>query len=369
MGAAALARLVTRTRARLARGSPSADVFSPCPLFLLVVIAVLAVAEVGAALFGLPAPHQTIPPRATLVAGLFVSAIFASIALPRTPLDWFRCAAAGLILPLGNVIMPAALAETVVFLPNIYDRNVVPLDGAFGGQVSFALGALFAQHSGLSWVCAIIYAGVLLPPALLAIAEAHTGRRAGIGSLPTFLAIAGVGFIIYHILPVIGPMAYFGDEFPLRSVRAHMAAPRNCMPSLHTAWVLMAFLCARRMPITRTINGIWLAIMLVATLGFGEHYLTDLICAVPFVLGLRALCATDVAWSARARSGGLLVAVLLFSIWGLAVRGAIHPADVPGLVPAFTICTIAVSLVWERRLARAQGLLPSATVVRRPHVA
>jgi hypothetical protein len=295
-----------------------------------------------------------------LAAGIFLGAIFVVIARPKTIIDGIRCASAGLILPMCNVLMPAALAETMVFLPHVLDANVVPLDDAFGMRPSFVLGNLLAHSGSVTRVCTTVYTGVLLPIALLALAEAHSGGRVGLGALPTFLMVAASGFVIYHILPVIGPVAYFGDVFPFPTIRAHLPGPRNAMPSLHTAWVLMAFLCARGMSVTRFIIGIWLAVMLVATMGLGEHYLTDLICAVPFVLALRALCASDVPWSSTARWGGLLVGSLVLFVWGLAVRGVIHPASIPGLGPAFALFTLAVSLVWERRLAREQGLLSSS---------
>jgi hypothetical protein len=170
------------------------------------------------------------------------------------------------------------------------------------------------------------------------------------------LIIAGAGFTTYHVLPVIGPDAYFGTSFPYDIGLSTGPKPRNCMPSLHTAWVLVPFLTSRGMPIVRVITGCWLALMLLATLGFGEHYLLDLICALPFMLAVRAVCATDLPWSARPRWSALLNGVAVFSIWGLAIRGGVHPARVLGLAPAMMIVTIAVSILSERYLAQAQGL-------------
>jgi hypothetical protein len=57
-------------------------------------------------------------------------------------------------------------------------------------------------------------------------------------------------------------------------------------------------------------------------------------------------------------AGGLLF------VWGLAVRDMLRLTDVPGLVPRFMIGTVAMSLLWERRLARAQGLLRSSVPLR-----
>ena len=304
--------------------------------------------------------NRVVPLRAVFDMGFLVGCLFAATSLPRTRWHWVCCWSAGFILPLGNTIIPAALAETAVFLPHVYDEEVVRLDAAFGGQVSFALGRLLANHTSVRQICAFVYAAVLFPAGWLALMEGRIGRRCGLGSIPTFLTIAGVGFVIYHVLPVIGPRAYFGSAFPLHPAHPSLNMPRNAMPSLHTAWVLMAWLCARGMKKTRIVLGIFLAIMLLATMGLGEHYLVDLICAAPFVLLLRALCATDLRWSVPVRHSAALIGAAIFGLWGLAVRGIVHPADMPGLVPVLAIATLVISWTFERWLAHAQGLPMSA---------
>jgi membrane-associated phospholipid phosphatase len=129
----------------------------------------------------------------------------------------------------------------------------------------------------------------------------------GIGALPTFLVIAGVGFLLYHLLPVVGPAPYFDRSFPFATDRAYLPAPRNAMPSLHTAWVLIAFLATRGMSLpTRMVTGVAIIGTIIAILGSGEHYLTDLVVACPFVLLVRALCAIELPLTARERAGSLL---------------------------------------------------------------
>ena len=92
-----------------------------------------------------------------------------------------------------------------------------------------------------------MYAAVAFPSALVAAIEAQSGRRRGPGALPIFLVIAGAGFILYHWLPVVGPAAYFETAFPFPRTSTIYNTARNAMPSLHTAWVLMAFLTTRGM--------------------------------------------------------------------------------------------------------------------------
>lgn len=329
-------------------------VFDLCPLFLLLVIASILIAEVDAVIVGLPPPHQDMSAVA-LMGGLLVFAVpFAVTAKPRSIRDWVLVIAAGMILPLGNEIMPWASAQTIQALPHVYDQQVAALDATLGAQPSFVLGEMFVRHRTFAAVCEYCYAVVIFPAALVAAMEARAGRRMGLGALPTFLVIAGVGFPIYHLLPVIGPGPHFGATFPLPTPLTYHTAPRNCMPSLHTAWVLMAFLATRGMPWPiRAVTAFAAAGTMIATLGAGEHYLTDLVVACPFVLLVRALCASELPLLARARVRPCLVGLVLVSAWGLAVRGIVTPASIPGVVPAAMLATVTLSLWLECDLARA----------------
>ena len=333
-------------------------VFNLCPLFLLLVIASILVAEVDAVMTGLIPPHQDMSALVLLMETLVVGTPLAMTAKPRTARDWFYVTTAALIIPFGNEIMPWASAQTIQALPHVYDPQVASLDATLGLQPSFVMGEIFLGHPAFASICKFLYAAVVFPALFVGAMEARVGRRMGLGTLPTFLVIAGVGFPIYHLLPVVGPAPHFGPGFPLPTARAYLPAPRNCMPSLHTAWVLIAFLATRgmRWPV-RALAAIAAAGTMLTTLGTGEHYLTDLVVACPFVLLVRALCASELPFMARERCGFCLIGVAFLFAWGLAVRGIIMPARVPGLVPAAMLATVTISLWLECDLARATGAL------------
>ncbi len=65
-----------------------------------------------------------------------------------------------------------------------------------------------------------------------------------------------------------------------------MSAPDNCMPSMHLTWALLIALNARSL---RLRIGLWVYVILVAaaTLALREHYLVDLIAAVPFTVAVQ----------------------------------------------------------------------------------
>jgi hypothetical protein len=222
------------------------------------------------------------------------------------------------------------------------------------------VGEAFARVPLLHSLCGALYGAIIFPVALVAAVEAQRRRRTGIGMLPTFLVVASIGYGCYALMPVIGPDAWFGTAFPGDIGLSKGMMPRNCMPSLHNAWVILAFLLSRGMsrPV-RAVAGIWMVGTAIATLGLGEHYLLDFVVAMPFVLMIRALCASDLPWSSVERRAAFLIGLLLLLAWALPIRGVLEPQAVPGLVPACMLATVTITFWWERRLARVTGSVAS----------
>ncbi|WFB10583.1 phosphatase PAP2 family protein [Streptomyces sp. LX-29] len=145
----------------------------------------------------------------------------------------------------------------------------------------------------------------------------------------TFLVIGLLGPAVYMIFPVVGPIFAYGPgtsgtggvewavanlwpDTPPSITTPHPVpydglTPRNCMPSLHTAWALAIFIHSRGSSrILRFAGTFWLVATLGATLGFGYHYGVDLIAGVVFALTVEAaLRSYDRGWD---RSGMQLVA-------------------------------------------------------------
>src|SRR5205085_4314223 len=90
---------------------------------------------------------------------------------------------------------------------------------------------------------------------------------------------------------------------------------RNCMPSLHTAWILCLFWYAP--PMGRRVSAILWAFAvftLLYALSAGGHYLVDLIVAVPFAQAVRA--ATHSQW----KSAAFVQNAVLVALWFLLLR-------------------------------------------------
>ncbi|MGW4480508.1 DUF5933 domain-containing protein [Rhodococcus triatomae] len=253
----------------------------------------------------------------------------------------------GALLIAATKIGDVWLQITVMTRPAVLDQYVELADRAFGapswvmGQVVDALGP--AGYGVLHWVY------IELPVAAIAVALYQL--RNGWPShhlVRTFLAIGLIGPLFYLLFPVVGPDFAFGmagqgaqlgdywpTVIPTGTDPAPFVfagdAPRNCMPSLHTAWALSIFVHTRRGPWWLRWGGaFWLVCTLMATLGFGYHYAVDLIAGVVLCLTIEsALRDPERGWGRfRIRlvvGGAVAFAALLASYRYLAVPIAAAP--------------------------------------------
>jgi hypothetical protein len=82
---------------------------------------------------------------------------------------------------------------------------------------------------------------------------------------------------------------------------------QNASPSLHMAWVLLAWWYSRGLSVwERGIAMMFVVFTAFATLGTGEHYFIDLVVAYPFSVMMQSLCAFPLRWSQRERVTGVL---------------------------------------------------------------
>ncbi|MFF4568277.1 phosphatase PAP2 family protein [Streptomyces sp. NPDC001410] len=213
--------------------------------------------------------------------------------------------------------------------------------------------------------------------------------------LRTFLVIGLLGPGIYMLFPVVGPVFAYGpgasgtggvqwavanlwpDTPPPIStphpVPYDSITPRNCMPSLHTAWATAIFIHSRKGPrMLRCAGVFWLIATLTATLGFGYHYGVDLIAGVVFTLTIEAaLRALDHGWDRSATQlvayGTTVFAALLLSYRYLPTDMAEHPYLFgPLLVLAMGSVIygyVRTTRVWEPKAAPAAQRDPQPELV------
>ncbi|QXW04520.1 MULTISPECIES: phosphatase PAP2 family protein [Rhodococcus] len=272
----------------------------------------------------------------------------------------------GALLILAAKVAETWLSITILLGTDVWDEYVFLADQALGnpswvmGQFVDALGPVGAAI--LDWIY------VELPVAIIVVALYQC--RKGWPShhlLQTFLLIGLIGPIFYILFPVVGPVFAFGprgfgfqigDFWPNivpnvdfsapASLPFDDAAPRNCMPSLHTAWAVALFTHSRRGPWwLRTLGTFWLLATLTATLGFGFHYGVDLIAGAVLCLTLdAALHDPERGWGwfrIRLVLGGSAILVgLLLSYRFASVQMAAYPELFgPLLVGVLTAMSVA----------------------------
>ncbi|WP_434600261.1 phosphatase PAP2 family protein [Streptomyces sp. A5-4] len=279
--------------------------------------------------------------------------------------------------------------------PMVLDQYVATADHALGNP-SWLVGRI-VEATGTVGAHVLEYVYIQLPVAAVAVAlyqlrhVAVERRFPGHHLVRTFLVIGLLGPAFYMLFPVVGPIFAYGadgghwavanlwpDTPPTLSTPHPMpfdgVTPRNCMPSLHTAWATAIFIHSLKGPLAlRFAGAFWLIATLGATLGFGYHYGADIIAGVVFTLTIEAaLRSLDRGWD---RSGIQLVGygtvvfgALLASYRYLSMEMAEHPW-VFGPLLILAMASVLYGYVrttkgWERKAALAH--LPEPRRERQP---
>ncbi len=170
------------------------------------------------------------------------------------------------------------------------------------------------------------------------------------------MLLAGVAApFFYAICTAAGPAYVYGDAFPLHPPALKAALPfsapgliMNAVPSGHFAWAMLLWWHTRRqIRGIRIVAGLFLAGTAVSTLATGEHYLIDLVVAVPFAVAVDA--AVGRRWIPAAANTAVVV------VWLLVLREGLVGA-VPSLVVVpLAALTVAAPLVLCARTSASPG--------------
>ncbi|MFF8477076.1 phosphatase PAP2 family protein [Streptomyces sp. NPDC015414] len=258
----------------------------------------------------------------------------------------------GLLLVAGRKTGDTWLVITSKTRPTVLDQYVATADHALGDP-SWVVGRL-VRATGPIGAHALDYVYAQLAVAAVVVTMYQLRNVAAERRFPrhhlvrTFLVIGLLGPAVYMVFPVVGPVFAYGadgghwavaDLWPDTATAVtgphHMAfdgtTPRNCMPSLHTAWATAIFLHSRKGPrLLRFAGTFWLIATLTATLGFGYHYGADLIAGVVFTLTIEAaLRSLERGWDRTGTRivvhGTTVFAALLVSYRYLPVEMARYP--------------------------------------------
>jgi hypothetical protein len=255
------------------------------------------------------------------------------------------------------------LAYTEKLHPRVFDLNLYSFDATLRVQLPFLIGQWFQKlpwfrsisfffYIGLPIVIAIVYTGLLL-----------RNTRRSLSAMTAFLITGPMGILFYNLLPAMGPIYIFEETFPgqpLSFAQIHkllveplaFPGPRNAIPSLHMAWVILAWWFSRGLsPWRRVLAALFLLFTFFSTMGLGEHYFVDLVAAVPFSLFIKSLCSFELSWTNSNRLRGIFSGLSLVAGWFLVLRFAPKAFLFSALPPwGLIVLTVAICLYLENRL-------------------
>ncbi|MBJ8348591.1 phosphatase PAP2 family protein [Antrihabitans sp. YC2-6] len=302
-----------------------------------------------------------------------------------------RGIAVGALLVMASKVAETWLKITSLSKPMVLDEYAQISDHALGNP-SWLVGQL-VEASGpvgnflLHW----IYSELSFAAIIVACWQLYRASKTPEGwpshyLVRTFIVMGVIGPVFYFLFPVVGPMFAFGVDGnglqvsnswpnfvpPLdltpSAIPFDEFTPRNCMPSMHTAWVLSIFIHSRGGPRwLRWMGTFWLIGTLLATLGFGYHYGVDLIAGAVLCLTVEsALRDPERGWGFfRIRlvvGGAVLFVALLLSYRFLAVPIAQYPEiSGPLLVGSLVAMVVLFYTTFFARNAAVRAV-PSAAV-------
>ncbi|MEV6399811.1 phosphatase PAP2 family protein [Streptomyces sp. NPDC051907] len=271
--------------------------------------------------------------------------------------------------------------------PTVLDQYVATADHALGnpswvvGRIVEATGSV--GHHVLDWVYVQLAVAAVVVT-LYQLRNVAVERRFPSHHLVrTFLVIGLLGPAFYMLYPVVGPIFAYGADggqwavanlwpdtpTPVdtpRSMPFDDFTPRNCMPSLHTAWATAIFIHSRGGPrLLRLGATFWLIATLGATLGFGYHYGADIIAGVVFTLTIEAALRSQArGWDRSgiqlAAYGAVVFVAFLTSYRYLSLELAAYPW-LFGPLLVLAMCSVIygyvrVTRLWERQDAASVQL-------------
>lgn len=295
-----------------------------------------------------------------------------------------RGVAFGALLIVASKVAVTWLQISAITRPMVLDEYTQLADHALGNpswaalQLMDALGPV--GQAFIDW----IYFELPIAAMLVAFWQLrHVGRNPSAWPthhlVRTFMVLAIIGPVFYLIFPLVGPVFAFGadgagfqisDSWPGGQPPFDLTpqpmlfddfTPRNCMPSMHTAWALALFIHSRSGPWwLRLFGTVWLVGTLVATLGFGYHYGVDLLAGAVLCLTVEAaLRDPERGWGwFRTRlvvGGTVLFAAQLLSFRYLPVQLAKYP-ELGGFLLVGTVAAF-VCAFYATFFARPGGTL------------
>ncbi|WP_314910171.1 fused MFS/spermidine synthase [Cardiobacterium hominis] len=280
-----------------------------------------------------------------------------------------------LIIVAMGIATGGGLTSSMFVWPATIDFDLYKIDMAFNGFSGWLFDS-FQEYKYPLWqtIVETVY-GLLSIFLLLSLGPVFRERRGvQLHALRTLIVPFGVAFTLYSITPVAGPHYVFGNAYPneidwsmIAEKGRNLVSPslRNGMPSMHFTGAMLLVLVAACLS-----RKVWFyvaccfaAITFIATMALGEHYLLDLIVAMPFCIALGTALINPPGWQFWQRRIWW-ICTLIFVVWELGLHfdmSRFFFVDHLNFVRVFSLVSVAVAIWGFAAFLRVVWKLPAPT--------
>jgi hypothetical protein len=264
------------------------------------------------------------------------------------------------------VFAGAVLEQTQIWHPKVLDLYLFSFDASLHVQLAFILGQMYALWPWFKVIGVALYIALPIPMAMVYSGHLVRDRGKAYPAMAAFLLTGPIGILFYNLFPALGPAHIFLQDFPWHPMTTLQASHlfrepiavkgvQNAIPSLHMAWVLLAWWYSRGLSVwERGIALTFVVFTAFATLGTGEHYFIDLVVAYPFSVMMQSLCAFPLRWAARERVTGMVYGLLVTLAWLAALGLAPNVFWFSPVIPwACCLLTVASAIFLHRKIEAA----------------
>ena len=238
--------------------------------------------------------------------------------------------------------------------PIVYDPSALKFDLSLGADFSSYMAVLIDSNPLLHKLVSASYSFVPYGFSILYGLYVTAPEKAPANILKVIFTSMFFAFSFYHITPAAGPIHAFSYLFPLHMPSEEalkvgagyiLPAPRNAIPSMHFGWTFIMWLISLNYKrVVRLAFGLLLILNIMATLGLGEHYLVDLITAIPFMLFVFAISRKPLIEDDQRRVHAFITGFVLTVLWCVYIRtGHEIFSAVPGMSWLLVVATIFIS--------------------------
>jgi len=274
-----------------------------------------------------------------------------------------------------SFVLAFYLNWTATLQHRTYDLSLYAFDEALQWRPSALIGSIMANSPNLALATMLVYRSLPLAVCFLVAVEREAPGRFQARILPLFVAVGLAGASLHNLFPALGPLHFFGADFPanlpsLSSLvlqpAAQILATHNAMPSVQFATALLIWWNAAGLARGwRWLATLTLVLTFLATLGFGQHYFVDLVVAVPFAVAVQSFALRIRSWASHERRAAFWGGVSLTVCWIVALRTGVF-TNAQALSWCAVVATLALAWWWKRGLDRGHRCIEQQVLAVRP---